>query len=99
MNLNPLPKCIFLVPIVDARVLGNVQHAQANLMLFVNGKILALLGAGRRSRRHQEKNLLFPVVFDRAGKYLISNGPGAVANKSATITRASPATLDPCFTS
>jgi hypothetical protein len=47
MSLNPLPKCIFPLPIADARVLGNVQHAQADLTLLVSGKILVLLGTGR----------------------------------------------------
>jgi hypothetical protein len=94
MSLNHLPKCIFPLPITDARVLRNVQHAQADLTLLINEKILTLLGAGRRSRRHQEENLPLPVVLDGAGKYSKCGGvvldgvgkyskcggPGAAAN-------------------
>jgi hypothetical protein len=97
MSLYPLPKCIFPWPIADARLLGNIQHAQGDLMLLVSGKILALLGAGRRSRHHQEENLLFPVVLDEAGKYSKCGDLGAIANKSVRMTRASTATLDPYY--
>jgi hypothetical protein len=46
------------MPIADARVLGNVLHAQADLTLLVSGEIPAFLGTGRRSRHHHEQNLL-----------------------------------------
>ena len=95
MNLNPLPKCIFLLSIADAKVLGNVQHAQADLMLLISRKIHALLGTGGQNHRHYEQNLPFLVVLDEAGKHSKCGGPGPITKKSVKMTRASTGHIGP----